>query len=559
MFTLQVLQGPDKGLVYRLGDEPTLIGRYSDQVRLTDDSTSRRHTEIRPANGSWALVDLGSSNGTYLNGRRIVNPTLLKHGDQIKVGTTLLVFGGQEHVRAFTGPDEIRDLVDLDMGGKEIGASILSSVAASQESVILPPPETADAVAAWNIIYKIAEMIGTSESVHALLESVADIILDDLIVDHLVMLVKDDTTSELIPQVLRYRYEDRNHKPQIITSKRIINHVLSTKDGVLCANAMTDERFSPENSQDSIHRLGLRSVICVPVAVRGEVKGIIHMDCSMSRLTYTQEQLRLVVAIGRLAGMAIENARLLESRMRTERLAAAGETVSYLSHHIRNIVQGLHGGGDVVELGMRNCNIETIKSGWEIVRRNLEHTSRLTMDMLTFTKDRRPNLQTAQLNAVVEKALALVQNLADEKSVMILKELGEIPAIPFDPEGVHQVAHNILLNAVEAVPENSGRINIHTAYDSDSAWMVLTIADNGPGVPPEHSDHIFEAFHSTKGHAGTGLGLAAARKIIAEHDGLIDVENTPGGGATFHIKLPVVHPRTDDKDGTHGPAPVDTH
>lgn len=68
--------------------------------------------------------------------------------------------------------------------------------------------------------------------------------------------------------------------------------MLKTREGVLCANAMSDERFTGENSQDSIHRLGLRSVICVPIVSRDAVHGVFHLDCSMSHHTYTQEQLR---------------------------------------------------------------------------------------------------------------------------------------------------------------------------------------------------------------------------------------------------------------------------
>lgn len=104
--TLHVLQGPDKGRTYDTPSEPAIIGRSSDQIQLTDNSASRRHAEIRPANGTWMLEDLNSSNGTYLNGQRIVAAAELKHGDQIKVGSTLLVFSGQEHIESFSGADD---------------------------------------------------------------------------------------------------------------------------------------------------------------------------------------------------------------------------------------------------------------------------------------------------------------------------------------------------------------------------------------------------------------------------------------------------------------------
>jgi len=553
--TLHVLQGPDKGRTYQTPDEPAVIGRSSDQIHLSDQTASRRHAEIRPDNGSWLLLDLNSSNGTYLNGQRVISPTPLRHGDQIKVGSTLLVFTGQEHVGAFSGPDRIADLVEFDPSATKGESSILTSVDASEESVILQPPETADAVVAWNVVYKIAEAIGAIESVEAFLERVTDVLFENLIVDHLVLLMGADEGSKLTPQVVRYRSRDKERRPKIVTSRTIIGHVLKTKEGVLCANAMTDDRFTGESKQDSIHRLGLRSIICVPIIARDKIHGVFHLDCSMSHHTYTQEQLRLAVAIGRLAGMAIENQRLLESRVRTERLAAAGEAVAYLSHHIRNIVQGMQGGAEVVELGMKRQTADAIQSGWAMVRRNLDRIYVLAMNMLTFSKERQPKIESAQLNKIVEDVIALVQSRGDEHGVMILTELDEMPAIPLDPEGMHQVAHNIIVNAVEAAPPSGGRVNISTKYQPKDARVTLSIGDNGPGIPPEDRGRIFDAFYSSKGHGGTGLGLAAAKKIVSELNGVIEVESTLGEGTTFHVKLPAVHVRLADSDKTHGPGP----
>lgn len=608
MATLHVLQGPDKGRTYSTPNEPAVIGRSSDQIHLTDHSASRRHAEIRPSNGAWLLADLNSSNGTYLNGQRVVSPVTLKHGDQIKVGSTVLVFTGKEEFGGFSGSQAIRDLLDVDMSSGSGESSILTAVDASEDSVILQPPETADAVVAWNVIFKIAENIGSIATVDALLERITDILFDHLIADRLVLLLRNAESGELIPQVVRTRSRDRGgQRIKITTSRTITNHVLKTKDGVLCANAMTDDRFGGDSKQDSVLRLGLKSIICVPILVRDEVAGLFHLDCSMSRHTYTQEQLRLVVAIGRLAGMAIDNLRLQESRVQTERLAAAGETVAYLSHHIRNILQGMQGGADVVELGLRraaaiathdgvpahrpaadptrfheepdsgqagttesgtspaNVNapaslsalsaaVRSVESGWTLIRRNLDRILVLTMNMLTFSKDRQPRIELAQLNKIVEDVIALVQGKADEHHVMILADLEEMPAVPLDPDGMHQVAHNILLNAIEACSGESGRVNVSTKYQPSSGRVTLSIGDNGPGIAPEQRERIFAAFQSSKGQAGTGLGLAAARKIVAELNGQIEVESTPGEGTTFHIRLPAVHVRLADADKTHAPA-----
>lgn len=537
MPTLHVLQGPDKGRTYETFDESNIIGRCSDQISLSDNGSSRQHAEIKPDGDGWVLIDLKSSNGTYLNGQRVLAPMSLRDGDQIKIGGTLLVFSSKHPIDAAPRSDHV---IDPDGPGMS-GSSILAAIESSEESVILSAAEATDAVAAWNIVYQIAEMVGTVESVDLFLNRLADIIVDHIVVDQLVLFISDDESASLHPRVVRSMRGRQNQPGKIVASQTIIDHVMQKKEGVLCANAQNDQRFTDEDLQDSIHRYGLRSVICVPILGRTQLHGVLHLDCSMSHHTYTQEQLRLAVAIGRLAGMSIENARLLEERMRTERLAAAGETVAYLSHHIRNILQGMQSGVDVVEMSVKKLPHETIVSGWALVRRNLDRIYNLALNMLTFSKERCPHIELDQLNDVVTDAIELVRTRAEEKSTKITVDLDELPPVPLDREGVHQVAQNILRNAIEAVEEERGHINISTTYDSTNGTVALSITDNGPGIPASELQKVFNAFHSTKGHGGTGLGLAAAKKIVDELGGELAVSSEVGKGTTFRLTLSIDH------------------
>lgn len=551
---LHVLQGPDKGRTYQTANEPGLIiGRSADPIQLTDQSASRRHAEIFPQNGHWMLVDLNSSNGTYLNGQRVIAPARLKDGDQIKVGNTLLVFAEQDSGAPAAGLPPVSDLLDFEFKNPPGGSSLLSSFEASQDSVILQPPETADAVAAWNIAYEIAQLIGTTPTVQEFLERTADIITAYMLVDHLVVLTGPPESDDLTPRVTRVRGVEGRHRVPVVTSSAIIRHVLTHRDGVLSANVQTDDRFSEPSTPESLHDLAVRSIICVPIIAGNQMHGVIHFDCARSNHTYTQEQLRLAVAMGRLVGMAIENSRLMESRVKNERLAAVGETVAYLSHHIRNILQGLQGGADVLELGFRKGRLETAQSGWGLVRRNLDRIFDLTMNMLTFSKQRQPRIQSANVNKVVVDVVALAQSRADEKGVALGSELEEIPAVPLDAEGMHQAVLNIVNNAIEAAPPQEGKVHLRTHYHIDSGEVVLTIRDNGPGISAAERSRIFEPFHSGKGQSGTGLGLAAARKIVEELGGQIELTDEDPG-ATFHIRIPAVHVQLADSDKTHGPA-----
>jgi two-component system NtrC family sensor kinase len=547
--TLHVLRGPDKGQTFHIRNEPSVLGRSAEHVALNDNTVSREHAELKPSDSGWMLVDRGSSNGTHLNGVRIQAPTYIKHGDQIKVGSTLMVFSGDDSIERFSGPSGARDLVDLD-AGQAADSSILSAVSSAEDSVILAAPETADAVHAWNVMYRIAEIIGGVEAVDEFLEHVTDILFDQLPVDRVFILMREGDSDEFSPQVVRYRSKSRGKRTKITASRTIVNHVIEKREGILCANVLTDPRFVSNAQDGSIQGLGLRSIICVPIVTRDRVEGVIHVDCSMLHHVYTHDQLRLVGAIGRMVGLTIENVRLLESRVQNERMAAMGETVAHLSHHIRNILQGLRSGADVIELGLRNQKLEPIDTGWQIVQRNLDRTMLLTTNMLTFSKPRQAVFEVEQLNKVIEDVANLSQGLADDKGVMLLTDLEDLPPLPIDADGIHQVLLNLVINAIDACPSEGGSVNVKSSYDAVHSRVLVTVGDNGPGIPPDEIKTIFKAFHSTKGHGGTGLGLAAAKKVMGELQGTIEVTSAHGEGTTFTVGIPVTRSPTFDSDKT---------
>jgi two-component system NtrC family sensor kinase len=552
---LYVLQGPDKGRTFRTTDETAVLGRESDQIPLTDRTISRRHAELRPENGAWIIEDLRSANGTYVNGVRLERPLRLKHGDQIKIGSTLIVYGGDEQQRPLGGGPMVRDLVDLDASARSVDSAILSSIPVSDESVILAAPETAEAARAWKVMYELSEVIGAVISPDQLLERVMDIIFEQVRVDRAFILTREPGSEALTPAVVRYRKVPKDQSERITTSERIIHAVIENKEGVLCTNAMTDKRFAESAKEGSIHDYGLRSVICAPIIVRDEILGVIHIDSSMSRHTYTQENLRLISAIGHMTGLSLQNARLVAARMQTARLVAIGETVASLSHSIKNILQGMQSGSDMVELGLRKEQVPTVAKGWQIVERNLDKILHLTMNMLAYSKRREPRRQQVQLNQVVADAVSLGQRKADEKSVILMTDLdADAPPVPLDVDGIHQMVLNLITNAIDAVPEETGLVNVETRFEAERSRMVLQVSDNGPGIPAEERSRVFEPFHSTKGHAGTGLGLPVAQKIVEEHGGRISIRSTPDGGTMMRVVLPISGDVAAESEKTFGPA-----
>jgi signal transduction histidine kinase len=542
-----VLHGPDRGRTFQTGDEPVVLGRESDQIPLSDRTVSRHHAEIAPANGGWVLRDLRSANGTYVNSIRIRQPVRLKHGDQIKIGATVLVYTGDQSV-SDADQVEIRDLIDLDITSPTMDSAILSTVS-SEESVVIAGPEVTQAARAWRVMSELTAAIGAMIDPRQLLERSMDLVLEELPVDRGFILLYDKEGEELQPQVVRYRHARPERKEKIATSQKIIQHVLDHREAVLCTNAMTDTRFAREGVQDSIHSFGLHSVICAPIMVRDLLLGVIHIDCSAASHSYTQEQLRLMSAIGQMIGLAIHNARLVQQQMKTARLAAVGETVAYLSHGIKNVLQAIQSGADVVNLGIEKKNLDTLDKGWSIVQRNIEQIMQMTMNMLSFSKSREPNLRPNHLNRLVEEAVAGLQKKAAEKGVKLTIELDEtIPPMPLDAEGINQVVLNLVINAIEAVRANEGQVRVSTQFHPEEGIADMLVMDDGPGIEPERIEELFEPFKSTKGHGGTGLGLPVVRKIVREHHGRTVVDSTPGVGTVFRIRLPAQELRRQSEE-----------
>ena len=191
---------------------------------------------------------------------------------------------------------------------------------------------------------------GSSFDVEHVLEVIMDLVLGHVQADRGIILLLDEKKNELVPKVVRTRDEGtpqgRPSKPvsvlspepfaapeaKIQASRTIINHVITTGEGVLSSNAMTDQRFSKGKS---VHNLGIRSALCVPIKARKldeastpasatTIIGVIYIDSSVKNYTYSPDQLRLLTAIGLQAGLALQNAKLFQQGLEAERLAAIG-------------------------------------------------------------------------------------------------------------------------------------------------------------------------------------------------------------------------------------------
>jgi signal transduction histidine kinase len=557
---LHIIQGPDRGKRFALPDgEPQLIGRSSEALPFTDRGVSRRHAELTPERAHsgvgrgesirWYIRDLESANGTFVNGDRITSRVELQPGDQIRCGSTLMAFA--------LAPDEQKSSPIRVMDPELLEASVIRRLDASSpssgsggggaagggddplgESMVLAQPDPVKAALEHlRLIYELTALTASAIERDELLNRVMDLIFTEFKPSRGFILLQDRPDARPDPVVVRYQQRpktvDEGHIP---VSRTIVQHVLRQGEGILSTNAMNDKRF---RSGDSVRAYGIRSAICAPIRTAERIFGVIHIDCSIANFTYTESQLRLMNAIGLHTGLALLGAEAVSTRMQTERLAAMGQTVAWLSHSIKNILQGLRGGADALELAINRGDLSLAREGWPILARNLDRIYALTLNMLAYSKERHLEMELTPLGRIVQEAAELVAPQCEKKRVTLMLDLADdMPPVPADPGALHQALMNLLTNAVEAVPEKTGVVTVKTRYLASERQAEIVVIDNGPGIAPDQHERIFEPFVSTKGQRGTGLGLAVTRKIVQEHVGRIRVESDVNRGASFIITLP---------------------
>lgn len=570
MPSLFVIRGRDQGTRFQLDEPVHTVGRtQSNSVRLHDTEVSREHAEIVRKGDSYILRDLSSSNGTYVNGQPTTERELVS-GDQLQFGRSLLLYTGFVE----NAYENIADQVDIvPRAAHSDGSRIVAALSHSGNSDWLLPdardssnPWIARARSNLQIMYRTALAVSHTMDIDQLLARIMEMIFEWVDADRGCIMLYDTETEELVPKVRRHRRGIRSDE-KISISKTILDYVVDRNEGVLTSNARDDSRWDPTAS---IVSLGVREAICVPMQGRYNVVGVIYIDTSITpqRMLmnagkidqFTEEHLRLMIAIAHQAALAVEDTSYYKAMVQAERLAAVGQTIASLSHHIKNILQGVRGGSYLIELGLADHGkamtvpqpneaaaskaVDTIRKGWGIVERNQERISALVMDMLTFSKEREPEPRAADLNELVMDVVDLMGLHARDLDVELVAEVdAAMPVLLFDPEAMHRALLNIVTNAIDACDDVEGaKVTVNSQYDADAKIARLIVRDNGAGIAPEDLDAIFHVFVSRKGGRGTGLGLPVSRKILEEHGGQISALSEPGRGSTFTMELPANQP-----------------
>jgi signal transduction histidine kinase len=423
----------------------------------------------------------------------------------------------------------------------------LSTTAAALVTPVGDGPTTLDAEALRShlqVMYQTTVAVSQTLDIDELLQRVLNLIFAWVDADRACVLLMDQQTGELTPSLRKDRAEVSGSE-QLVISKRILDYVIDNGEGVISTNASRDERWE---ASESIVVNKVNEAICVPLTGRYGVVGVIYIDTAVpdqgSLLgkhvrVFTNEHLRMLIAIGHQTALAVEDTYYYRAMLQSEKLAAMGQTVTSIAHHIKNILQGISGGGFVVEGGLQEDDCEAIAKGWGIVKRNQDRISGLVMDMLSYSKDRQPECEWVSLQEIANEVVEMLLPRAAELGVMLRMDTSaKLEKISIDAVGIHRALWNVVSNGLDACVDVEDAV-VQVSLGRHEAEQFIRVKDQGIGIETGEMERIFAPFVSDKGSQGTGLGLAVSRKILREHGGDLTVSSIVGQGSTFELSVPV--------------------
>lgn len=566
---IRVLTGEMAGHEFELEGDVVTIGRKAenDVALPLDLRVSRFHAQLtRNAAGQWELEDLDSTNGTFVGRRRIHGPTVIAPGGQFRVGRTWLQL--LEPVPEYAAAEAV---VLVDEGGAGSAGEVLPDAivqaidshqsAGTGARLAALDPEVA--VKRLHIMREVGAALSSTLDLSELLSTLLRSIMQVVPAERALLVLVNRDTGELEPRAV---WPPEEAATELAISRSIVEKAISERVTLLLSDALTDEQFS---TVESVRDLRIRSAICAPLLCAraryftsdgpkpsaqspSEALGVIFLDTTAATHVFNREDAELVSAIAAQAAVAIENARLYtdlreayeelqnaqEQMVRSEKLSIIGTLSAAIAHDMANAVAPMV---TLLDLVLERGHVD--ENSQEVMQRQLGRLMALVQRLRSFAgraddEQAARALEPTDVNEVVNNSLTLIRTELAHEGIALHLDLAEnLPPVMASAAQLDRVLLNLCLNAMEAMEQEPKSLTITTARDGDE--VTISVADTGPGIPPEIQDRLFEPFFTTKPQ-GTGLGLFSCRRIIEEeHHGTMELDSRPGQGTTITMRLPV--------------------
>ncbi len=328
----------------------------------------------------------------------------------------------------------------------------------------------------------------------------------------------------------------------------VVGHVVASGEPMLINDVEREPYFSDEIDQE-LGGVSPETILCVPLMIHNRVIGAIELVNKLDG-QFNEQDLDLLNAMAASVAVAVDNANLyaelndfaeeLERSqaqlVQAEKMAAIGRLAASLAHEINNPLQAIH---NTLHLSSQAAlGSEKRLQYLDMAQDEVQNLIEIVQRMLDFYRPSRGDARPTDVNEVVERVLALARKRLRHNDVEVHTALSDdLPTLSLVADQISQVFLNLVINAIEAMPDG-GDLWVETSLSGDESEILVTFRDSGVGMSAEEIASLFEPFYTTKVD-GTGLGLAISYGIIERHRGVIEVSSQPGAGSTFVVRLPV--------------------
>lgn len=333
------------------------------------------------------------------------------------------------------------------------------------------------------------------------------------------------------------RYLSKGH----VSREKVITDLCRLNKVIIIDKILENPRVQyPREAKEE----GIKMMLDLPLTFAEHIVGILRIFFCEER-QFSEEELNFLISIAEQSSLAIGKARLIEAQqtqydqlaIQTEKLSALGRVAAGIAHEINNPLAGilLYSTNMIKKVPKEG----PFKEGLQVIIDETIRCRSIIQELLEFSREKEPEQALNSMNRIIDKALSILENQFRLHHIQVEKHLSQaMPQVYMDANQMQQVLINLLVNAMESIQEQ-GKISIYSRVDPDNKWVIVDLADTGPGIPSEHIAKIFEPFFSTKSK-GTGLGLAVSYGIVRSHNGEIKVSSEGGKGTSFTIRIPLL-------------------
>lgn|GEM_PF-356586 len=459
-----------------------VLGRQNHcDIVLPDEMVSRLHLRVESLDGQYWAEDMGSSHGTYQDGVRIKRI-------QWEPTTVLVIADGA--YRLTLVPERIQ---------------------ASESNM--------------NAILSTAQQLsGDFDLEHLLQRSI----------DHLLRLSGQDRGFIMIEaggklEVFVQRNLVSGSGDEIYLSMSSVKHVFDTSEPIWISDISTNEILK---AQKSIADLQLKTILCLPLSVKGKNVGVVYLD-SRHIMKDIIDRGAFEAIVG-LCALAIERTRLAEEGQRNRLLASVGSVASDIAHDFKNVLFLISGHAELLS---NMCSDPEAHYHVEQIQASVDRLTTLSSEILGMVRLGVADKRAVNLAQLINEEISRWQVYA-KKNKVVISGNGPDCIVYIDAPKFISIIDNLFTNSIESLVDSKVKGNIRVTWELTTVGVTVKVSDNGKGISKKIINKIFDPFFSHGKAKGTGLGMATVKNFVELHNGTIDVDSQVGRGTSITISIP---------------------